>query len=120
MPSFVLTLWQLVWFSGLPLLQDSFGAALRLSKRISDFSGCELMFIVCGYFATDILIKWVKRPSYFETVVVSFDRIGATGLFALSFLLPLSGSWLNFAFLRLKHSTSIVLNCVTSIQQRNL
>jgi len=48
MPSFVLTLLQLVWFSGSPLLQDSFGAALKLSKRISDFSGRELMFIVCG------------------------------------------------------------------------
>jgi len=48
MPSFVLTLWQLVWFSGSPLLQDSVGAALKLSKRISDFSGRELMFIVCG------------------------------------------------------------------------
>ena len=48
MPLFVLTLWQLVWFSGSPLLQDSFGAALKLSKRISDFSGLELMFIVCS------------------------------------------------------------------------
>ena len=49
MPSFVLTLWQLVRFSGSPLLQDSFEAALKLSKRISDFSGRELMFNVCGY-----------------------------------------------------------------------
>ena len=46
------------------------------------------MFIVCGSFATDILIKCVKRPSSFETVVVSFDRIGAR-LFALLFYLPL-------------------------------
>ena len=84
MSSFVLTLWQLVRFSGAPLLQDSFGAALKLSKRISDFSGRELMFNVCGKFATDVLIKWVKCPSYFEAVVVSFDRVGAR-LFALLF-----------------------------------
>ena len=50
MPSFVLTLWQLVRFSGSPLLQDPFEAALKLSKRISDFSGRELMLhvYVCG------------------------------------------------------------------------